>query len=98
MKNYILFAVAVLLVSCATKQVTTSPETKTVILTQSVSPEIVEGKSLYENNCAQCHKLYDTKSFSPEEWQPILLSMQKKANLNDAQRIKIYNYITAKNN
>jgi hypothetical protein len=81
-----------LIYSCASKPVTTStPEVKNVVLTAVQA----EGKTIYENNCAKCHKLYDTKDFSATEWQPILLSMQKKAKLQDADREKIYAYITA---
>ncbi len=57
--------------------------------------DLAEGKSLYENNCAKCHSLYATKDFSAEQWKPILLDMQKKANISDEQREKIYSYVTA---
>lgn len=92
MKSKIL-AVALLgmlIYSCASKNATTTA-VKDVVLTSVQA----EGKTIYENNCAKCHKLYDTKAFSATEWQPILLSMQKKAKLQDADREKIYAYITA---
>lgn len=94
-KVTVFIIVAVVIWSCSTKKIVTTPDTKTVVATDIASGEVAEGKSIYENNCAKCHKLYDTKSFSAEEWQPILISMQKKAHLTDAQRIKIYNYITS---
>lgn len=53
-----------------------------------------EGKSLYGMNCAKCHKLYDAKSFTAEEWAPIVLRMQKKARISDEQREYIYAYLT----
>jgi cytochrome c5 len=81
-----------LLYSCASKPVTTTTtEVKSVALTAVQT----EGKTLYENNCAKCHKLYDTKAFSVTEWTPILISMQKKAKLQDADIEKIHAYITA---
>ena len=55
---------------------------------------LAEGKSLYGMNCAKCHELYDAKSFTAEEWKPIVLSMQKKAKISDEQREKIYAYLT----
>ncbi len=61
---------------------------------KALSAELAEGKNLYENNCAKCHKLYDRREFTPEEWQPITLRMQKKAKITDAEREKIYNYLT----
>lgn len=59
-----------------------------------MTSELAEGKSLYENNCAKCHNLYDAKDFSAEEWKPIVARMQKKAHLEDLQGQKIYNYVT----
>lgn len=55
---------------------------------------LAEGKSLYGMNCAKCHKLYDSKDFTSEEWTPIVMRMQKKARLSDEQREKIYAYLT----
>jgi mono/diheme cytochrome c family protein len=57
--------------------------------------DLAEGKSLYENNCAKCHSLYNPKDFNAEQWKPILLDMQKKAKISDEQREKIYGYLTA---
>ena len=65
-------------------------EAKVIVVTS----ELAEGQNLYENNCANCHKLYDTKDFSAEEWKPIVARMQKKAQLNDMEAQKIYNYLT----
>lgn len=82
---------AIFLYSCGgSKSVTPVAEPKKAELT----PELAEGKNLYENNCAKCHKLYDAKDFSKEEWKPIVLRMQKKARLDDAAGEKIYNYLT----
>lgn len=81
-----------LIYSCASKSaVATTPAVSNIALTATQA----EGKGLYENNCAKCHKLYDTKAFSADEWKPIMLSMQKKAKLQDVDREKIYAYITA---
>lgn len=79
----------VLIYSCSPKVVPAPTEVK-----KELSPELAEGRSIYENNCAKCHKLYDPKSNSAEEWTPILIRMQKKAKISDADRDKIYNYVT----
>jgi mono/diheme cytochrome c family protein len=81
----------ILIYSCSPKVVPQVVEVK-----KEMSPEIAEGKSLYENNCAKCHKLFDTKQFTAEEWTPIVLRMQKKARIDDATRDKIYAYVTMK--
>ncbi len=89
-----LIAIAAVVYSCATKAVVQSTpieEVKTVVLTA----ELAEGKHLYENNCAQCHKLFEPSSHSKEEWKPIVLRMQKKARIDDAQTASIYNYVTS---
>lgn len=61
-----------------------------------LTAELAEGKDLFENNCAKCHKLYSPKDFTAEQWTPILIDMQKNADLSDEQRIKVYNYVTMK--
>lgn len=100
LKILILAAVTLLLASCGTQKTapvaTTEPAlvfdtTKAVALT----PELEAGKNLYENSCARCHKLYDAKQFSKEEWRPILTRMQKKAKLDDTQIASISNYISS---
>ena len=96
----------ILLYSCASKSPAAAPiveakEKPIVKLLTSDSNAMVlkkdylEGKNLFENNCAKCHKLYDPKDFSAQEWKPILKRMQKQANLEDAQIENISNYITS---
>ncbi len=87
-KSLSILAVTLSLASCAPKVI--APE-KTVTLT----PELSEGKVLYENNCAKCHKLYKPTEFDAAEWKKIMVSMQKKAKINDTQSASIYNYILA---
>lgn len=52
-----------------------------------------KGQSLYDNNCAKCHKLFAATDFSQQEWKPILARMQKKARLDDAEMGLITNYL-----
>ncbi|WP_298221733.1 cytochrome c [Flavobacterium sp.] len=59
----------------------------------AVTSELSAGKTNYENNCAKCHKLFDPRDFSKAEWAPILVTMQKKAHLTDAEMAPITNYI-----
>ncbi len=99
-KILILTAVTVLLVSCGTKKTASATAPATPAVTEAakpaaLSPELAEGKNLYENSCGRCHKLYDPKKYSQEEWKPILTRMQKKAKLDDTQMASISNYITS---
>ena len=96
-----LAVVGVIVYSCSPKvapavTVAKPPVPPPIPVVATLSAELAEGKSLYENNCAKCHKLYDRHEFTAEQWTPITLSMQKKAKIQDAERIKIYNYLTMK--
>lgn len=89
-----LLVMGVMVYSCASKPVvgaTPKEEVKVVILTA----ELAEGKNLFENNCAQCHKLFEPTDFSKEQWKPIVSRMQRKANLDEAQGARIYDYLTS---
>ena len=93
-KLFFLAAATVFVVSCSSKKSATVAAEKTpkeVVLT----PELLAGKSLYENSCARCHKLYSPKDYTKESWKPILVSMQKKARLDDTQMASISNYINS---
>lgn len=89
---------AFIIYSCAAKSSlpTVAIPAPTKATATVMTSELAEGQNLYENNCAKCHKLYDTKDFSAEEWKPIVERMQKKAHLDDLQGQKIYNYVTMK--
>jgi cytochrome c5 len=78
-----------LLISCGSKSAVVVATPKPSVMTA----ELTSGKAAYENNCANCHKLFEPKAFSKEAWAPILVSMQKKAGLSDAEMAPITNYI-----
>jgi len=56
---------------------------------------VAEGKIMYENKCANCHKLFAPTDFSKEDWPPILLRMQVKAKISDEDMAKVNNYVYA---
>lgn len=94
LKFLVIAIVIIVIASCSSKKtvadtIILKEKTKEILLT----PELMEGKSLYENNCARCHKLYEAKEYSQENWKPILMRMQKKAHLEDVQIASISNYI-----
>jgi cytochrome c5 len=87
-----IIAVAILgifLYSCSPKVIAPVTEVKKTELT----PELAAGRVLYENNCAKCHKLFSPTKLSEQDWKPVLVRMQKKARLDDAQMVEISNYI-----
>lgn len=85
----------ILIYSCAPKVAPPPPPpvAKAPDVVVTASNDIAEGKELYENNCAKCHKLYNPNDYSDQDWLPILEVMKKKAKLSDAQHDKIYAYI-----
>lgn len=94
---------AAVLFSCSSKtavvQATPAPtpdstpapvtENKAFVMTA----ELAAGQSLYENNCAKCHKLYTPSAFKKEDWKSILVVMQKNTKLDDTQMTSISDYI-----
>jgi len=81
--------IGMVVVSCSKKLVMPSGEVK-----KGLTPELAEGKELFVNNCAKCHSLKNPNDYSPEEWKPILDKMAKRAHLSDAEKQKVYNYVT----
>jgi cytochrome c5 len=86
---------AVILYSCASKAVAVSSVPAQSVATVAYATAFVEGKNLYENNCAKCHKLFSPSEFKKEEWKPILTQMQRKARLDDVQMASISDYISS---
>lgn len=100
-KILILAAVVLFVISCGTQKSAAVATTETpAAVTETakaapLTPELAEAKNLYENSCGRCHKLYEAKKFTQEEWKPILTRMQKKAKLDDTQMASISNYINS---
>ena len=86
-----------LIYSCSPKVIqpeASKVEDAPVIIEAPLTAELAEGRTLFVNNCAKCHDLYDAKDFNAEQWKPIMLSMQIKAKISDEEREKIYAYLT----
>ena len=90
------------LVGCSTKKVVNeehNAKPKTIVLSEQKTEPIVfveeklDGKNLYENNCAKCHQLYEPYKFSKREWEPILVKMKEYAELDDAKMASISGYL-----
>lgn len=93
MKTKLMAAIAVLglLSACSSskKTVAETNESKQVEMT----PVLLQGKLLYENNCGKCHTLHSPDKYTKEQWEPIVARMQPKAKISDEQRILVYNYL-----
>lgn len=104
LKYIALGLVAGLVYSCASKSSSAStptppPTPNTVVAgaptenAKEIMADAASGKVAYENHCGKCHKLFEPKEFSKTDWAPILVRMQKKAHLSDAEMAPITNYI-----
>lgn len=86
------------LVNCATNAVGTTVADKEPVPTKEYvkanfsDEQLVQGRTLYENNCAKCHKLKDPASRNPEEWNNVLKKMIPKAKLTyeDGRLVRAY--------
>ncbi|KAA5536503.1 hypothetical protein F0919_02210 [Taibaiella lutea] len=77
---------------------TATPSSATVAGTTYTAEQIESGKTVYNNNCAKCHKLFATTAFTITQWTPILKGMIPKAKLSetDAMLVKAYVFSNAK--
>ncbi|RZJ28578.1 MAG: cytochrome c [Flavobacterium sp.] len=86
--------------SCSPKVVAMQPSDPNVpqmpAPAKTVNAErVAQGKSIYEGSCAKCHKLFSPTDFSSAEWGPILMRMQPKAHLQDADMALVSDYINS---
>lgn len=85
---------AIIAFSCSSKVVPQAPTAKELNTSIALTQNQMEGKVLFETNCAKCHKLYEPSTFKAEKWASILKWMQPKAKISDQEREKIYDYVT----
>ncbi|MES2811261.1 MAG: cytochrome C [Bacteroidota bacterium] len=89
---------SVLVFSCSKKAVAPVVVTEDVKVTAPVQPElpvaIAEGKIMYENNCAHCHKLFPAAKHDKSGWAVTLDRMAPKAKITEEQKVMVYNYLT----
>lgn len=96
MKKIIYTATFGLLISCS--QSTVEPVTTTSTTTEkkvATSEELAQGKTLSEQNCAKCHKLFVPGDFNAKTWNHEVPVMAKKAKLSEAQGDLILVYVLA---
>lgn len=95
MKNSKWTALAVLgivIYACSPKVATTAPSAAAEVV---LTPELAKGKSLYEDSCAHCHKLFPASKHDKEGWVTTLDRMAPKAKITEEEKVLIYNYLVA---
>ncbi|WP_248574808.1 c-type cytochrome [Flavobacterium sp. H122] len=95
-KIFMGIAVSAVLFSCSKKAAApkVTDEVKMAEEAKELPVEIAEGKTLYENNCAKCHKLFPAGKHDKEGWSKTLEKMAPKAKITDDQKVLVYNYLT----
>jgi hypothetical protein len=58
--------------------------------------DLTKGRTLYVDNCSDCHNLYLPEKRTKEKWNSVFPKMQKKAHVNDADMELIKSYILAR--
>jgi nitrate/TMAO reductase-like tetraheme cytochrome c subunit len=52
------------------------------------------GRKIYVKNCSSCHSLYRPEHFTKSEWNKVMPVMQKKARIDNEQRMMIIKYLS----
>ncbi|AEW87279.1 cytochrome C [Flavobacterium columnare] len=83
------------LFSCSKKAIypISSVESKKDVV-KELPTEIAEGKMMYENNCAKCHKLFPASKHDKTGWVKTVNRMAPKAKITEEQKNLVYNYLT----
>ncbi|AZA91476.1 trimethylamine-N-oxide reductase c-type cytochrome TorC [Chryseobacterium nakagawai] len=84
-------AASAFLVSCGPKSTAvTGPK-------YTSSEQLAQGKTIFENSCAKCHKLPEPTKHDNQGWINTLSRMAPKAKLNDDQHQMVYDYLISVN-
>jgi len=52
-----------------------------------------EARNLYLSRCTSCHRLYDPRNYSDDEWKLWMAKMSRKAKLDPNQKELLYRYL-----
>ena len=88
-------ALAIGVTSCVATQLYVPTETDATASSVSLQ-NLQKGRELYVNSCASCHGLKDPSKLTKEKWEKVMVSMQKKAKIDDSKKQLILQYVEAK--
>lgn len=100
-KTFGIVLVTLFLVNCATKAIgmTVADKepvpTKEYVMANFSEEQLNTAKLLYENNCAECHKLKEPESRNPEKWNNVLKRMLPKTKLTYEEGRLVRAYLIA---
>jgi hypothetical protein len=68
---------------------TTDDVTSTATLT-----ELLQGRTLYINNCNSCHGLYSPDNYTATEWKSIINNMGPRTGMSSSEILLVTKYVT----
>lgn len=70
-------------------------ESKDQILAQYNQEQLIQGHTIFENNCANCHKLKQPETRTDIQWNKIIKRMIPRAKLSDDEGKLVRAYVIA---
>ena len=97
----VLIAASFLLTKCASTNSVAKSETSPKEMVAEAkknysATQLEQGKTIWQNSCHKCHKLYEPASHSVSKWNSVLPRMTKRAHLDDADAGMVRAYLIAK--
>jgi hypothetical protein len=68
---------------------TTADVTSTATLT-----ELLQGRTLFINNCNSCHGLYSPDNYTATEWKSIISNMGPRTSMSSSEILLVTKYVT----
>lgn len=87
------FTFILIISSCTHKAAPVASVSMATDVKKEITGSAFAGEMTYKASCGRCHKLEDPASYTAKEWEPIMNSMAKKANLNDQQKADVTAYV-----
>lgn len=77
--------------------VTSQPvPTKEEVSTQFTAEQLAQGRTVWENNCANCHKLYPADKHDAAGWNKTLKRMIHRAKMTEEEGTLVRAYLISK--
>jgi len=62
-------------------------------VTDSIATAIVEGQTVYQTKCYQCHDLPRVTDWSRSDWSDIMVKMSRKAHLSNKETDQVLAFV-----
>jgi hypothetical protein len=56
--------------------------------------DLQQGRTLYVNNCGNCHSLYSPDSYNSTQWKSIISSMSPRTSMSSSEILLVTKYVT----